>query len=380
MNILYDTQIFSSQKVGGISRYHSDLLYGLEKKGVSCTLGGLYSNNLYLKEAGYNMQPQFEGWEHFITHKRFMGKYYLACLYAKWKPLKNSNDYNREYLRNLIKKQKFDVFHPTYYDDLYDDMEIPPMVLTIHDMIFESFPQYFASLNTISNKYYLAQKARKIIAVSEYTKREILKYYDFLETDRVEVVYHGIELNRSQKENAIRPTFPYLLFVGQRGGYKNFYFLVRAMKEFQKRRNDLKLICVGSNFSKGERDYIQLLGMDKIILDYGRVSDADLISLYVNSFAYVSPSLIEGFGLPLLEAMKYETPMILSDIPIYNEIAQDAAIYFDPMDEHSFSVSLCELFDVKDERIKLIEKGINRVQFFTKEKMLENTYNVYKHM
>lgn len=376
MNVLYDYQIFNLQKVGGISRYHADLYHGLRDKGVRCNVGTLYTDNVYLNDGAERFNPQFEWWEHFITKKDFRGKGRLALWYSKLKPLKGSSVYNKEHVRAIIRKGGVDIFHPTYYNDLYEDVGLPKTVLTIHDMIFESFPQFFGGLGTIKNKRLLAQKADKIIAVSEYTKSEILKYYDFVKPSMVDVVYHGIDLRQKHKTQKL-VNYPYLFFVGQRGGYKNFYFLIRAMRELKKSFNGLKLICVGSPFSESEKVYMQLIQVEDDIRYFGRVSDAELASLYANALAYVSSSLTEGFGIPLLEAMKYESPMLLSDIPVYREVAQKAAVYFDPADELSFCEAVAK---IKDDalRLNLINEGSKRVSFFTKERMLENTYNTYK--
>lgn len=376
MKVLYDYQIFQSQKVGGISRYHADLYHGLKEKGAECDAGTLYTDNIYMTVGEERFEPPFEWWEHFLTKRNFRGKGRLACMYSRWKPLKGSSDYNSEHIRSLLRMGNFDIFHPTYYNDLYDDMELPKMVLTIHDMIFESFPQFFGGLGTIKNKCLLAQKATKIIAVSEYTKSEILKYYDFVQPSMVDVVYHGIDVNQKYKTQKL-VNYPYLLYVGQRGGYKNFYFLMRAMREVKKAFNGLKLICVGPAFNEAEKIYMQLLHVENEILYFGRVSDAELASLYANALAYVSSSLSEGFGIPLLEAMKYESPMLLSDIPVYREVAQKAAVYFNPVDEQDFCESVAKIKD-STLRLSLIDEGSKRVSFFTKERMLENTYNVYK--
>jgi len=376
MNVLYDYQIFQLQKVGGISRYHADLYHGLRGRGVKCDVGTLYTDNIYLNNDAERFDPQFQGWEHFITNRNFRGKARLALFCSRWKPLKGSSDYNMEHVRTLIGKGGVDIFHPTYYNDLYENVELPKTVLTIHDMIFESFPQFFGGLGTIKNKRLLAQKADKIIAVSEYTKSETLKYYDFVKPSMIDVVYHGIELNQKYKTQKL-VNYPYLLFVGQRGRYKNFYFLIRAMRELKKTHKDLRLICVGAPFCEAEKIYMRFMQVEDDIQYFGRVSDSELASLYTNAVAYVSSSLTEGFGIPLLEAMKYETPMLLSDIPVYREVAQKAAIYFNPSDELSFCTAFDNLAD-KSLRINLVNEGVKRVASFTKERMVENTYNVYK--
>ena len=368
--------MFCFQKTGGISRYHTDLYYGLKSKGVNTNIGIKYSENFYLKETDINPLPPFNWGDHFITKHYFPGKYRLAQLFSKYIPIKDSLDYNKVLTRTLLKTGTFDIFHPTYYSDTYDDIELPPMVLTIHDMIYESFPQFFNNIQTISGKYKLAKKAKKIIAVSKYTKNEILKHYNFIQPENIEVIYHGIDLTNN------RPTIKktkklYLLYVGLRAGYKNFYFLLRAFKRIQKEYKNIHLVCVGPTFNHDENTYINFLGLKDNVICKGRVSDDELISLYSNALAYVSPSLSEGFGIPLLEAMKYETPLFISNIPVYKEIADNTAIYFNPSDEENCFIQFNQLLD-KQIRATLLDNASKRILLFTKENMLENTYNLYK--
>lgn len=368
--------MFYLQNTGGISRYHSDLFNGLKGEGIDTNIGIKYSNNLYLKNTNLCIEPRFNWGDHFITKHYFPGKYKLAQLVSKYVKVQSSLDYNKELTRNLIKTKNVDIFHPTYYTDTYDDIELPPMVLTIHDMIYESFPQFFNSLQTISGKYKLAQRAKKIIAVSEYTKSEILKHYDFIQPENIKVIHHGITLDDKKTiENQIKKN--YLLFIGLRDGYKNFYFLLRAFKKIQKEYKNIHLICVGPHFTEDEKIYIDFLGLKDHVTCKGHVSDHELISLYSNALAYVSSSLSEGFGIPLLEAMKYEVPLFIADIPVYREVANNAATYFNPTTEEDCYIKFVKLMD-KQNILNQLNNASKRITLFSKEKMIEKTYNLYK--
>lgn len=368
--------MFCFQNTGGISRYHSDLFKGLKEKGIDTSIGIKYSNNLYLKDTNIHIEPPFNWGDHFITKHYFPGKYRLAQLVSKYKKVQNSLDYNKELTRDLISKKKVNIFHPTYYTDTYDDIELPPMVLTIHDMIYESFPQFLNNLQTILGKYKLAQRAHKIIAVSEYTKSEILKHYDFVQPEDIQVIYHGITLDdnkivKNQKKKN------YLLFIGPRDGYKNFYFLLRAFKKIQKEYKNIHLICVGPHFTINEKIYIDFLGLKDHVICKGRVSDQELTSLYSNALTYVSSSLSEGFGIPLLEAMKYEVPLFIADIPVYREVANNAATYFNPTIEEDCFIKFTQLMDTQN-ILNQLNNASKRITLFSKDKMIENTYNLYK--
>lgn len=376
MNILYDYQMFCFQNTGGISRYHYDLFCGLQNKGIITNIGVKYTDNLYLKNTNLNIEPTFNWGEHFITKHDFPGKYRLASLISKFRKIQSSLDYNKELTRNILKTGEIEILHPTYYLDAYDDLELPPMVLTIHDMIYESYPQYFNNLQTISGKHKLAQKAKKIIAVSQYTKQEILRHYDFIQPEDIEVIYHGIDLNEN-RPIVEKTNRSYLLFVGLRGGYKNFYFFLRAFKKIQKEYKNIQLVCVGPPFDNNEKIYIDFLGLKDHVICKGRVSDDELIILYSNAKAYVSSSLSEGFGIPLLEAMKYEVPLFIADIPVYREVANNAATYFNPTIEEDCYIKFAQLID-KQNILNQLNNASRRITFFSKEKMIENTYNLYK--
>lgn len=368
--------MFCYQNTGGISRYHTDLFCGLKEKGINTDISIRYSDNLYLKNTSIKIESSFNWGDNFICRQYFPGKYRMAQLLSNYMTIKSSLDYNKEYTREIIKSKNIDIFHPTYYYDTYDDIELPPMVITIHDMIYESHPQYFNNLNTISSKRVLTKKAKKIIAVSEYTKKEILNHYDFVSPENIEVIYHGIDLTNNQttkKENKQA----YLLYVGLREGYKNFYFLLRAFKKIQKEHTNIQLICVGPSFNMNEQIYIDFLGLKNNVKCAGRVSDEELISLYSNAIAYVSPSLSEGFGIPLIEAMKYEAPLFISDIPIYREVAGNAATYFDATNENDCYAKFHQIID-KQQIITQLNNASKRIKIFSKEKMIENTFKFYK--
>lgn len=378
MKILYDYQIFEQQVTGGISKYHAELYKGVSsRKELSSEIAVLYSNNIYLPQLGYELRTPFSEESRLLFGLRFRGKY---TLYQQLKKIglryKSSHQLNAEYSRGRLGAGTFDIFHPTYYDDLYEDIEeLPPMVLTIHDMIYESHPHYFNNLNTIANKKNLARRASAIIAVSEHTKKEILRYYDFIPENAIHVVHHGVEI-----PNKVVNDYPkrgYILYVGERWAYKNFYTLLRAMKTIHNTQKDLKLVCVGRVFSKEEIQYIEFLGISNCIENMGWVSDETLIDLYKYARLYVSTSMDEGFGIPLLECMKYSTPMVLSDIPVYREVAADSAKYYSPTNDEELAEAIKEVYNNEVMQNTLIRLGHERIRCFSKSDMIDKTLNVY---
>lgn len=381
MNILYDYQIFDMQVTGGISRYHADLYNGCKNKGIETILGLKYTSNIYL-EREQKFKKSYSSEDVFLRGLNFKNKNLLYKAFAKMgvQP-KSSFHLNAEFCRKCIANENYDIFHPTFYDDIYKDVQIhAPIVLTIHDMIYESYPQFFSDMSIINRKKKMVERASAIIAISEFTKNEILHYYDFIDESKIHVVYHGIDLSGIDNVCIKKAKENYILYVGDRWLYKDFYTLLRSMKLLKNNKVDLKLITVGRSFSGNELTYIDFLGLNNDVVNLGRVSDEKLNILYSNAMLYISTSMCEGFGLPLLECMKYGTPMLLSDIPVYREIAGDAAIYFKTGDDKSLADSIREIYSNQRMLDSLIVKGRKKILEFEMKTMVDNTINVYKNV
>lgn len=380
MKVLYDYQIFDAQVVGGISRYHVDLYNRCRQYGIEPLLGLLYSSNIYLKEIGLNFSKSFSAEERFLQgfdfrYKRFL---YRFLLELGCRP-KSSWEYNSNFCRNLLKTAKYDIFHATYYDDLYNDIEISaPLVLTIHDMIYENFPQQITDVSIIKTKKNLAERADALIAISESTKKDILKYYDNINESKIHIVYHGIDLDDIDHYPLNGDKGDYILYVGERWRYKDFFTLLRALRILKQHNCCIRLLTIGRPFNNNELLYIDFLGLNDNVQNLGRVPDDKLRELYANAQMFVSTSMAEGFGLPLLECMKYGTPMVLSDIPVYKEVAGDVASYFKTNDEKSLADTISQLYGNCKVQKELMIKGRERVFMFDKEDMIKNTLEVYK--
>ena len=376
MHILYDYQIFELQKTGGISKYHANIHSSLLDQGIHSQIGLLHAENLHLQEIGFESKNNFTEDDCFFKGIHFRGKRTLQRGMRKLGyPLTNSHEINANYCRELIKSNSFDVFHPTYYHDTYHDISFPcPVVLTIHDMIYESFPTFFPNIHIIQNKKEWAKQSQKIIAISEYTKKEILRYYDFIKEENVHIIYHGIE-QEEFFDNTVRED--YILYVGERSGYKNFFTLLRALHILKEKKKEIKLYCVGREFTETELLYIDFLNLKNNVTNLGRISDEELTKKYRKAQLYISTSLSEGFGLPLLECMKYATPMLLSDIPVYNEIANNAAMYFPALNEYELADAISYIYDNSTLQRQLTEAGKERCKKFTHEEMISQTIHLY---
>lgn len=203
-------------------------------------------------------------------------------------------------------------------------------ITTIHDVSFLHNPDWF------SKGYYLFYKiltpliiktSRAILTVSEFSKSEILKYYDVTPA-KIHVVYNAVTkaLENSTSDNQ---KDKYILTVGSLDPRKNFKTLIRAFSDERLKHLELRIVG-GTNRVFGELGYDMQNSPNIKFL--GRISDEELRNQYRNAHLFILASLYEGFGIPPLEALGNGCPIALSDIPVFHEIFEDAAVYFNPTD------------------------------------------------
>lgn len=367
MKVLYDHQIFSSQIYGGISRYFAELMKNIENYNeIECEVSLKYSNNNYLKKL--NNLP----YRTFLENYSFKGKYRLLSIL--------NGKINRKISEKKLLKGDFDIFHPTYYNPYFlNYLNNKPFILTIYDMIHEIFQ---AKDKTREWKKLLAQKAVKIIAISENTKKDIVKYLNIAES-KIEVIYLGNSFDISSNHNNLNTTLPklpkkYILFVGSRKVYKNFNLFIEAISTLLIEDNELFIVCAGGgNFSNKEIGKFKKLNIKDKIFCYS-ANDSILAYLYQKATAFVFPSIYEGFGIPILESFACRCPLICSKTSSLPEVAGDAAIYFDPTDKLSMLNSIQKVIYNDELKKQLINKGIERVKKFTWKKTAEKTKKLYE--
>jgi glycosyltransferase involved in cell wall biosynthesis len=257
------------------------------------------------------------------------------------------------------------------------------------DVAYLKFPELFASKDLYQLKEwtkYSAQNAKKIFTISESSKSDIITAYHVL-PEQVIVTYPGIkselpiinyELRMKKLQEKFNISDNYVLFVGTLQPRKNIVRLIEAFAQIKDQKKDLQLVIVGK---KGWQ-YEEILAApekfgvtDKVkFLDF--VSDEDLPSLYSNALCYVLPSLYEGFGLPVLEAMKYNCPVITSDVSSLPEAGGDAALYIDPTNVDDIAEKIKKLISDEKLREDLIAKGEKQIKKFSWEKTAKETLEV----
>lgn len=363
MKILFDHQIYSNQIFGGISRYFSMLLTQLPLQNLARPILGVrVSSNYYLRECGY------PGYKHVSARLHFRGK----------RPL--FRFINGQKCRSLLSKGEYDVFHPTYFDPYFlDYIGSRPFVITVYDLIHDLFPDlYVEEPNFHRWMEETTKSASAIIAISESTKNDLVRIYG-VKPERVRVVHLGPALLKDDAPlaNSFLPD-RFILFVGDRAGYKNFGALIEAIPSVFDKDHTLQLVCAGGgSFTRHERISFETAGLRGRIHQV-EATDSGLKLLYSNAVALIYPSRYEGFGMPVLEALEYGCPVITTEMSSIPEIAGEAALYVSPSNPESIGLALQRLIEDPLLRNDLIIKGHAQARQFTWERTAQETARVYR--
>ena len=269
-------------------------------------------------------------------------------------------------------------------------------VVTIHDLAFKFFPVSFPE-NELKKLNFLVdlaiKKSDKIIAVSESTKRDILKVYASISPDKIKVIYHGFDAELFQKKyrqeeiNKVLNKYKiddseYILYVGAIQPRKNLKTLITAFSLYKKQNQDskLKLVLAGGKAWEWQETINAVMKSpfkDDIIMTE-KVSFDDLAVLYKQASLFVFPSLYEGFGIPILEAFASGIPVITARNSSLPEIGGEAAEYFDSSNPEELTEKIKNILENPDVREKIILKGKEQIEKFSWEKCARETLEYLK--
>lgn len=362
MRVLYDYQIMLNQKYGGISRYFSQLVKFMNNDvpDAEALVPLKKSQNYYFSNV---CEPNIG------TPNRC---HVLINCFATYKTL----------LLSKLKNNRIDIVHPTYFFPSYLYM-LPKslrgfkVVITVHDLIREKFYPDMDNAS-IGRRRSIIKSADAIIAISENTKKDLLEIYPEIDSDKVFVVYHGIDVDGMQNCAPVSVNCPYLLFVGKRDYYKNGDRYLRCIGELAKKYPYLNFVFVGGGaFNDEEKTLINEFDIENRIIQKN-ASDEELHYLYQNALCFVFPSLYEGFGIPILEAFSCGCPVALSNCSCFPEIAGDAAAYFDGESVSDMLRVLEDIINDEKYRVKLIALGSEKVKEYSLVNMVMNTIKVYE--
>jgi glycosyltransferase involved in cell wall biosynthesis len=371
MKILYDHSAFQFQRYGGISRYFYELVTRLSaKEDVGINLfQGFHVNEYDLS----NHKLNFESYLGYKWKYKIPDAKYMSHIFA----IPNKILFNAIYMRS----DNYDIYHPTYYMKGLKQTGKIPIVITVYDMIHELYPNQLKDSKTvIKAKKRSISIADAIIAISENTKKDLIEIYDVPES-KIEVVYLANSLQSSNCQSIDDLTMkyglnrPYILYVGDRGAYKNFEILLDSYSNHFS--NHFDLVCFGGpEFTNNELKIINTIKSEKNIIHL-RGSDSLLASLYKHAFCFIFPSLYEGFGIPPLEAMSMGCPVVASEASSIPEVVGDAAIRFDPYSKDNLVSGIESLYD-ETKRNKLIKRGFEQEKKFSWDKTTSDTLELYK--
>ncbi len=367
--VVYDHQVFGWQKYGGISRYIYELATQLDKsEELEVKVLAIAYVNEYLKKCNPNLVTGF------------------PVPYVPSKQLLNLlRKFNNEISNIFLKYNSPDIIHTTYYYPNYLKVENYPLVVTVHDMTHEKLSQFFNHKDifklqddTSLAKQECVKKADRIICVSENTKNDLIEIFD-VEPSQISVIYHGYSLTAQENPQLeVDIPEPYIFYVGDRGGYKNFQRLLQAYASSSNLRNNCCIVCFGGGvLSPDERRQINALGLPESKVLQVSGNDVALANFYRNASVFVYPSLYEGFGIPLLEAMALHCPVACSNTSSMPEVVGDAAELFNPYEPESIAEALEKILFSTTISDNLVKLGTERIKHFSWEICAEQTKQVY---
>jgi glycosyltransferase involved in cell wall biosynthesis len=305
----------------------------------------------------------------------------------KWHTLKEQLHIPYKFLKDNLDIAHFPYFNvPILYPKKY--------LLTVHDLIIDHFDTGKSStlspiiykIKRLGYKFSLKlgmKRASAIAAISKTTKKEVMSHYQ-VPSDRIIITYDALDKDFNkiiEKQKVINYySFPYILYVGNAYPHKNLDRLIHAFKIIKKRKLDLRLILAGDDsfFYPRLKKLVKRLNLEKDVIFFGNAHNSQLVNLYSNASCLVFPSLMEGFGLPNLEALACAKLPVVSDIPVFREIWGDIIIYFNPYDEGDIARKIIKALCLKPEEYqKRIKAGQKRINDFSWKKTAQETLKIY---
>lgn len=347
MKIVYDNIIYSLQKAGGISAYWSELCSRLKNSGEDITFYGYPNDNIFMTNLDINLKK-----ETFINYK-----------------------INR-YLNFQQKIPQNTIFHSSYYRIVNQKGIIN--ITTVHDFTYEYYRKGLAKFFHSWQKGKAINKSDGIICVSQNTKNDLLKFYPNVKEENIQVIYNGVSDTFCQLNESLQyltgtyeqlQNKKYILYVGDRKGYKNFDIVTKILEQMD---NYILVIVGGGSLSDNEKEILQ-----KDYFHYQGISADELNILYNNAFCLLYPSSYEGFGIPIVEAMKAGCPVVCINASSIPEVAGNAALFVEKLDVKEFINEILKL-ENKIIRDNIIAKGLMQANKFSWNKCFEETIYFYK--
>jgi len=296
-------------------------------------------------------------------------------------------------LPSYLRKNPVDVYHTQYIIPFFVCKKTK-IVTHIHDVSFLAYPEFIKKSDLFFLKLLIPRslkRADKIIAVSKFTKDEIIKYYK-TDPEKIEVVYNSVSEDFSKSDYSGNELFEikkkynlpekFVLYIGTMQPRKNIPFLIDGFAKTKEKISNIKLVLAGNkkahNFDNKIDEKIKKLNLASDVIFSGFVDEKDKAALFQLAEVFVYPSLYEGFGIPILEAMSQKIPVLASNISVHRETGGEVALYFDIDKIDDFSEKLYNLSTDKILRDKLIGSSFERINIFSWKKSAENILIIYQ--
>jgi glycosyltransferase involved in cell wall biosynthesis len=361
MRVVFDYQTFSIRQYGGISRYFVELAAALGR------LGGVDAQVVAPLAASRFLAAQ----------RPALRVSSLDVSQFEGLPLRVVRGVNRMLFPLAARRSRPEIVHETGYAPVRTAPRRARIVTTMHDTIPERLPERFPDVELHRRLIRAAlERADAVICVSESTRRDVVELYG-VAPERMTVVHLASALEPAAAGPAEEPE-PYFLCVGARYPYKNFGALVKAFGISGLARTHRLIAFSSQQFSEVELEEISRAGIapDRVRRVSG--NDAKLACYYAGATAMVLPSLYEGFGIPVVEAMRCGCPVIASATSSLPEVGGDAAVYCDPREPESFAVAMCRVAEDSALRTEMMARGRERAAQFSWERCARETCAVYR--
>lgn len=295
-------------------------------------------------------------------------------------------------IKSDLEKQNISVFH-----GLSNELPLGigkmkiKKVVTIHDLIFLHFPHFYKAIDRwiyTKKSLYACQNADIIIAISQQTKKDIIDFFK-IEESKIKILYQDCDssfyspiskqnLELIQKKYSLDS--PFVLCVGTLENRKNQLTLVKAFNQIKEQNKELKLVLIGRKtaYYTQIKLFIDENKLQNEVVFLENIAFSDLPAIYRLAELFVYPSLFEGFGIPVLEAMNSGTPVITTAGTSMQELGEEACLYFDGKNVKELAKMMLEVIESEKLKTELITKGLVQAKKFRAEKLMEQLMDIYR--